>query len=231
MKHQYFGDVIDYRKYGVLRALAATTGLRLGICWFLTADDQPRHGELRRYLQQPGRWRQFDPDLYERLRRLLVPGTDRSVAHARHWDLVPGATYFEALLGDGPRARDEYFDAAWKAMADSDLVFFDPDRGIEVQSTPIDARGSCQYVYWRELIHAHRTGKSILVYQHYPRIARERFVPFLAQRLEQQLGPPLTAFRTPHAVLFLVAHARHRAALSAAPTAVSGWSGQIEPWP
>jgi hypothetical protein len=150
MKHQYFGDVIDYRKYGVLRALAATTGLRLGICWFLTADDQPRHGELRRYLQQPGRWRQFDPDLYERLRRLLVPGTDRSVAHARHWDLVPGATYFEALLGDGPRARDEYFDAAWKAMAD---------------------------------------------------------------------------------VLFLVAHARHRAALSAAPTAVSGWSGQIEPWP
>ena len=231
MKHQYFGDVNDYRKYGVLRAVAVTTGLRLGICWLLTADDQRRHGEFRQYLQQPGRWRQYDADLYDRLGSLLLPGTARSIAHARHWDLIPGATYFEEALADGQRAREEYFAAAWEALRDSDVVFFDPDHGIEVHSTRIGGRGSCQFVYWRELTHAYEMEKSILVYQHYPRISREQFVPSLARRLEEQLGARPLAFRTPHAVLFLVAHDRHRDALSAAPRAVARWSGQIEPWP
>jgi len=35
MKHQYFGDVSDYRKYGLLRGIQRHTNLRLGVCWML----------------------------------------------------------------------------------------------------------------------------------------------------------------------------------------------------
>ena len=233
MKNQYFGDVNDYRKYGLLRVLASSASVRLGICWLLTADDDRTDGELRRYLQQPGRWRHYDAELYDRLRHLLVQGTERSIAHARHWNLVPGATYFERLLTDEQLARDQYFAAAWEALADSDVVFFDPDNGIEVESTTIGARGSCKYVYWRELIRGYGMGKSVLVYQHYPRVSRERFVPFLARRLEEELGAQsVTAFRTSHAAFFLVAQDRQREALSSVQKAVaSRWLRQIEPWP
>ena len=39
MKDQYFGDVNDFRKYGLLRLLTLQDGLRLGVCWMLTAPD------------------------------------------------------------------------------------------------------------------------------------------------------------------------------------------------
>ena len=156
MKNQYFGDVNDYRKYGLLRVLASKGSLRLGICWLLTADDDRTDGEFRQYLHQPGRWRHHDAELYDRLRCLLAPGTERSVVHARNWDLVPGATYFEAFLPDETLARQQYFTAAGEELADCDLIFFDPDNGIEAESATIGARGSCKCIYWCELIHAYK---------------------------------------------------------------------------
>jgi hypothetical protein len=49
MKNQYFGDINDYRKYGLLRAFAEAH-LSVGVCWLLTADDAGGDGELRRLL-------------------------------------------------------------------------------------------------------------------------------------------------------------------------------------
>jgi hypothetical protein len=105
MKDQYFGDINDYRKYGLLRVLAAASGLRVGICWLLTPEDSSNDGDLRAYLTQPGKWRRYDPELYDTLRRLLHDGVDRSVRYAREWGLVPGADYFDPLLCDGVEAR------------------------------------------------------------------------------------------------------------------------------
>ncbi len=52
MEDQYFGDINDYRKYGLIRVLQAETGLRVLITWMLTPDDGRRDGELRAYLDQ-----------------------------------------------------------------------------------------------------------------------------------------------------------------------------------
>jgi hypothetical protein len=56
LKNQYFGDVNDYRKYGLLRALSSVTGLPVGVCWLLTMDDGRSDGEFRRYLEEPVRF-------------------------------------------------------------------------------------------------------------------------------------------------------------------------------
>jgi len=117
VKNQYFGDMNDYRKYGLLRALAATSGLRIGVCWMLTSDDAGGDGELRAYLTRPGKWRRYDPELYDALSGLLKWGTDRAVRHAQEWGLVPSAKYFEVLLRDDAAARQEYFADAWERFA------------------------------------------------------------------------------------------------------------------
>ena len=39
MKNQYFGDVNDYRKYGLLRVLQREANLRCVVAWMLTPDD------------------------------------------------------------------------------------------------------------------------------------------------------------------------------------------------
>jgi hypothetical protein len=168
MKNQYFGDVNDFRKYGLLRTLQRASGLAVGVCWFLTVDDGAGDGELRNYLKHPGRWRHYDPELYDKLQRLLDAEVQRSVSRASEWELVPGASYFDTVLRDHRLARAEYFKAARQVLRNSDLVFVDPDNGIEVPSTKLGAAGSSKYVYWEELQTMYGGGQSILVYQHFP---------------------------------------------------------------
>lgn len=229
MKNQYFGDVNDYRKYGLLRGLAGA-GCRVGVCWLLTLDDAGGDGELRQYLAKPSRWRKYDPELYDALLRLRQPEIPRNVRDAGEWGLVPGATYFNEVLSDNSAQRDEYFRRALNALGGCDVIFFDPDNGIEVQSTGRGKRGSVRYIYWAELRQAYGNGHSLLVYQHFPHVERTRFIPYLAERLGDDLGASrVTAFATPYAAFFLVQQPEHRIALEKA--IHSRWQGQIDVWP
>jgi hypothetical protein len=232
MKDQYFGDVNDFRKYGLLRALAEV-GLSIGVCWLLTGDDAGGDGELRKYLTKPSRWRNFDPELYDKLLRLQQPGVSRSVKYANEWGLVPGATYFDEVLTDEIDQRNQYFTAALAALRACDVLFFDPDNGIEVQSSGRGRHGSEKYVYWSELREAYANGHSLLVYQHFPRVERARFVPFLADCLREELGAPrVEGFATPHVAFFLVHATGHAAALERVVEIVrSRWTGQFNLWP
>lgn len=233
MKNQYFGDVNDFRKYGLLRTLARASGLRVGVCWFLTANDAGNDGELRKYLGQPRRWRHYDPELFDRLQRLSDVEVPRSVSLAREWELVPRASYFEALLHNARPARAAYVNAARQALEACDLVFVDPDNGIEVPSTKPGAQGYSKYVSWSDLRTMYADGQSLLVYQHFPHVVRERFVAFLGARLSEELpGSTVAAFSTAHVVFFLVQQSKHATVLQAAVVEVERqWRGQIDVWP
>src|SRR5580700_4411694 len=69
MKEQYVGDVNDYRKYALLRHFAIVGALRVGVCWMLTPPDT---GNLRHYLSEPKKWRDYDEGLFDQLSRILV---------------------------------------------------------------------------------------------------------------------------------------------------------------
>jgi hypothetical protein len=233
MKNQYFGDVNDFRKYGLLRLLRRVSGLTVGVCWFLTADDGSTDGEFRKYLTQPGRWRHYDAELYDTLQRLINTEVRRSVSLAREWDLISSASYFEAVLHDNRSARAMYFETAQKTLGHCDLIFVDPDNGIEVPSTKLGSSGSSKYVYWSELEAIYSGGQSILVYQHFPRVVREQFVPFLAARLNEELsGSAVTAFSTANVVFFLIQQPAHASALASVAGHVQRqWLSQIDVWP
>ena len=50
MKNQYFGDVGDYGKYGMLRFLA-DNGIKIAVNWYLTPDDGSNDGKHITYLE------------------------------------------------------------------------------------------------------------------------------------------------------------------------------------
>jgi len=232
MKDQYFGDINDYRKYGLLRILAVQARVSLGIWWLLTPADHRGSGELRAYLSKPAQWRRYDTELYDKLRGLLTPDLPRRVTLAKDWAVIPRATYFEESLPDDAGRRAGYFARATTALDQCDLWFFDPDIGIEIDSVPRGRTDSSQYVYWTELRDAFQRGHSLLVYQHFPRVNRDRFVPFLASRLADELGSRhVIGFRTAHVAFLLVGQERHAARLAAAAVEVgTRWSGQIAVW-
>ncbi len=211
MKDQYFGDVNDFRKYGLLRIVTAVSGVRSGVCWLRTAPDGRRDGEFRDYLHQPGSWRDFDPELYDRLRRLAEPNSTRTTTLAETWDLIPRATYQHRLLTDLASDRATYFAETWHLFRDCPLVFFDPDNGIEVPSVQLGRKGSAKYVYWPELEQASTRGHSILLYQHFPRQPRDEFVKSKVRAMSAQLRPSrVHVFRTAYVGFFLIPNAAHR---------------------
>lgn len=228
MKHQYFGDVNDYRKYGLLRKLQAHSGLRLGVCWMLTEDDGRNDGNFVSYLTQPAKWRSHDPELYD--------GLETAISHGRHLDRVreqeflPGAVIVDAVVPDKRHERETFAAAALHNLVGTDLLFFDPDNGLEIASSPAGSKGSSKYVMRTEIHDAYAAGKSILIYQHFRREQRSAFIPRIAHELRAITNCyEVCCFKTAHVAFFLVIQPAHHAMLLAAAAQVeNAWSPQIE---
>lgn len=97
MKNQYFGDVNDYQKYGILRQLVGPD-VALLVCWMLTPDDERRDGRHTRYLGDPTTWRRFDPELFDCLREEVLQRDTRRVSVVEQRGLLPDATYVNSLV-------------------------------------------------------------------------------------------------------------------------------------
>ena len=78
MQDRYVGDIGDFVKYGLLRAICGAKSL--GVAWYLHPNAGPvGDGRHTAYLRDPDEWRHLDADLFDALRK-LIPDR-RSVAN------------------------------------------------------------------------------------------------------------------------------------------------------
>jgi hypothetical protein len=177
MQDRYFGDIGDFAKYGLLRAV--TTGLpplSLAVLWYLVPDES--HNEDGRHVDylEPtaanrARFRACDPELYDRLGDLVRAGR-RSVSVVPEHHLLPAGTAYHAAPLDfstAPRAaraalRDQWLTAAIDAAAGADVVFLDPDNGLEVGCSPCADKGP-KYAFYDDLSGI-SPAQTLVVYQH-----------------------------------------------------------------
>jgi hypothetical protein len=227
MKHQYFGDINDYLKYGILRRLEKESGLRLGVCWMLTPNDVRTDGKFTSYLESPRNWRPYDDALFDVLSE-LVP-LERHVRHVRERRVLQNALFFEDMIGDARTARAAYFVRAQQSLTEAELIFFDPDNGIQVPSCPVGRAGSSKYVMWDEIVSTYESGQSVLIYQHFPRESRDQFVYRIGRDLKAKTSSPyVVCFRTAKVGFFLAATEAHRERLARATAALeSRWAREI----
>lgn len=175
MKNQYLCDINDYRKYGLLRILAKEFSICVG--WMMTADDGRTDGNKRRYLSRANDRR--DPPLFAALKRIQHQA-GKTIHDVAGSGIIPGAMYYPDEVPQVQWNRDRYFGKLKSIASSSDLVFLDPDNGVEVKSYPKGHINSVKYVYWDEVTMLWSMGKSLLVYQHFPRIKRGVFIPWLS---------------------------------------------------
>jgi len=181
MKNQYFADINDYLKYGILRAIA-NSKLKICLCWMLTEDDNRNDGGKIKYLKDPDKWRKYDPALFDVMKR-SVEKNKRSIDVSEKKYLIPDATYHPILLTDDWDEREQYFNELTGISAASDLIFFDADNGMEVKSVKKGNKNSSKYLYWDEVERFANT-HSILVFQYFQRTNREEFIEGINQRLK-----------------------------------------------
>ncbi len=203
MKHQYFGDENDYRKYGLIRALSGEGKLSVGVWWMLTEDDGGVDGKFTKYLNNSAT-RLHDVPLHDHLRVALDSGS-RHLSHIERGGILPNTRFFSEVVPDALKPRLAHADRMRAVLGACDLLFVDPDNGIEVKSTPAGRKDSSKYVRWSEIADAHRAGQSVLVYQHFPRQARSRFTPATASELAKQTGASHVDTFSTSRVLFLLA--------------------------
>lgn len=223
MKEQYVGDINDYRKYALLRRLQGGNGLRIGVCWMLTPSDGRADGNKTSYLGQPD-YERHDPDLYHLLRRVTDGPDHRRLALIENSGTIPSTIYENTIVPDALAARQIWFGHTSANLAATDLIFFDPDNGLEVPSKRKGSIGSSKYLYRDEIAATYANCHSTLVYQHFPREERNAFISRIVADLRTAAsGAEVWVFRTAHVAFLLLIHPRHHDVLHASAQSVASF--------
>lgn len=212
MKNQYVADINDFFKYGLLRALCAHSGLKLGVCWMLTPDVANNDGRKRHYLDQPTQYRACDKTLFDELDRMASPRHRKvAVADIEQSKLLGNARYWQKEWPANALDRTQSLRNVLDHLRSVDLVFFDPDNGIE---TPGTQSKSAQHLRWEEVLATWERGHSVFVYQHLQRVSRQELVAGRAQELTRLTGAITWSVLTKHVLFLLAAQPRHRDSLA-----------------
>jgi hypothetical protein len=213
MQDRYVGDIGDYAKYALLRALTGgKTRLSLGILWYLYPDES-HNGDGRHvaYLQQ-STLADRDPELYAVLGQLVASGRRSVEAVERSRILPEGTMCFTASVATlGRPAERVAHRAAWfsrglRKVAAADLVFFDPDNGLETPALDKRSLKAGKYVYWSELEAIWAAGKSVVVYNH---LNRSASATVQTERLAEQFEARLVGAGLIMPLLFRRGSCRH----------------------
>lgn len=254
MQNRYVGDVGDYAKYALLRHLCRSDGhqaIRLAVVWCLFPDEAHNNdGRHISYLRDPG-LAGLDPGLYELLQSVVAAGR-RKIEAVSESGCLPSSTVFFpepiALAGEIPARpaervghREAWLQECLFRTKSSELVFFDPDNGLEVCSIPKSHLKAGKYIFWDELLSFWERGQTLLVYHHLNHLApTARQIQVLKARFSTALygatAVPLV-FRRGSSRVFWLVHRGDATGIElerrAADLLSTGWSAHFRPfgWP
>jgi diadenosine tetraphosphate (Ap4A) HIT family hydrolase len=171
MQDRYVGDIGDFVKYGLLRALSPD--LKLGVAWYLFPDEkESRDGKHLDYLGDPNRWRPRDPELFDEMKRIVTKG-QRSVAAVENSELFEGVKFYTKVQSSDLRNlaqrkawRSGWFSDLLQELKNCDLVFADPDNGLYLP----DDQSLGQRRQWKRLpleeARSMANGRTAVLYHH-----------------------------------------------------------------
>ncbi len=162
MQHRYTGDIGDFGKLALLRALMP--GRRLGVAWYLCdgKGETNNDGQHVRYLKQPERFRHLDAPVFDALARLIA-ARRRHVRHLEALGMLPGTRYFGEQVPAEAGERERWFARMRRHLDRCDLICTDPDNGFEAGTV----HPKC--ITWEEVGALRRRGRALLLYHHQTR--------------------------------------------------------------
>ena len=192
MQDRYAGDIGDYGKIGLLRALQSH-GLSVGINWYRVYPLEVEKKNDGTFKQADGRYlipeelTVCDRELADILTR-IAQSNNRSIEALEQADLVLGARYYHEPLTVVQRA--EWHEQAMKKLKNSDIVFVDPDNGMLVKSVGKRSARSVKYTFYEEVRDYVQRGQSVLIYNHRSRKQEGKYFREICSKLQETTGVP-----------------------------------------
>lgn len=183
MQNRYVADVGDFGKYGLLRYLTKAN-LLLGINWYLVTDESGNNdGKHVLYLENE-KYRKCDEELYYILKN-INDKSKRNVDSIQQSTIFPDNTLFYKEILDYKKEtnwikrnelRKNWHERALKYLSGSDIIFLDPDNGLQVKSKSLTSEKGNKYIGYNELEDYFNLGKSIIFYNHRERKPEEEYL-------------------------------------------------------
>ena len=189
MQDTYVGDIGDFGKFVLLRRLEKE-GFKIGINWYKTdlpgalkdgdyeipcLFDNSEEGEIAKQLR--GLFDAKSPPL-------------RSIEALENLKLIGSNCYYHAAVPQTGVDRKHWYEESKKKFQDCNLVFLDPDNGLQVNSVKENSKKSVKYVYTREIMDylKNENCKCVMFYNHRSRIKPDQYFLEKQRRLEEGMN-------------------------------------------
>ena len=198
MQDRYAGDIGDFGKYGLLRALCQNDGPRLGMAWWMTqGEEQTNDGNMTAYLKRRDpNLTECDPELFDALAG-MVQERNRSVARVAALGVLPPDTLHHTQVLRFPKGshrhsreatRIDWLLRAQEALTGAEAIFVDPDNGISDTADRLSPKGP-KHVFPDEISYLLTPARSAIVYHHIGRRdSAERQLERAARTLQKAAG-------------------------------------------
>ena len=164
MKDQYIGDVNDFFKYSILEIFEKEFKKKIMVVWMLTKSEgmDINYDELE----------QYNKNLFYKLQH-IIKTNKRNIKSIQ--EIYPNYVYKTDFFQK--RKRKKYFDEVKEESKDCNFIFFDPDNGISFN----DNNKNIKHLYWSEIKEFWKSGKDLLIYQHF---RRQRWNDYLLELID-----------------------------------------------
>ena len=169
----------DFAKYGLMRSFNSA-GFRTALAWYLFPDEG--HNSDGKHIAYLGRdeFRRCDPDLHDQMKS-MVDDDNRNILSVEQSKILGANTLFHSekldfsdlpkLQSKAGKQKREKRRAKWLSDCESEtkgaqVVFFDPDNGIQgSKPRPYGNKGP-KFLYWTDLKPFTERDQSLVIYNH-----------------------------------------------------------------
>jgi hypothetical protein len=181
LQDKYAGDIGDFGKYILLNELSRLGGnsINLGVNWYYVNKPEKNSGDGRHinYLDsQNPKNKHFEvccPKLYFQLKD-IVDANKRNISAIEKGLILPSEAVFYStpvpFASNSPaqrsRDRENWFLNSLQSLSNADVVFLDPDNGLQTSNLQKSQVRAVKYTFIDEILKYYQAGKSVVVYQH-----------------------------------------------------------------
>src|SRR6516165_3154474 len=186
MQKRRFGSIGDLVKFAFLRHLQE--GRHLAVCWCLTGQgaNRPLPEKHFAYLKRPDEFRYLALEIFDTLKSVVEGATLGSgyITAMEASGLLNGAVFHHEQVPRRAALRKNWMASLVDSVSEADLIFLDPDNGIQGR------RLTPRHVALAEIVALRRQDRALVTVQHQSgqklevRSIAERLKSIGCQRLE-----------------------------------------------
>lgn len=212
MRDEYVGDVGDFGKYILLNKLRefGRGKIKLGVNWYYNTQPENHHANDGRYTnylnplyRNSNRYKECSPPIqpiYEQL-GTIVNNEQRQIAEIENRKILIDGTIFystplpcNALQGR-KKEREDWFKNSLEKIEAANIVFLDPDNGIETPNVTKTQARAVKYAFFDEIERYYIEKKTVIIYNHRDRTPQQQYEERFITLRNHDRRPPILRFK------------------------------------